>query len=295
MIMKELTSEQACLALGYFDSVHLGHRNLINVASEYARENGLACAVATFSNNAYKLFNFDGKQVYTYAERCELLDGLCDYILPMRFDVRLKNYGAEHFLDLITARHNIKAFVCGYDYLFGAGAKGDSAFLREYCERHGIHCIIVPKYEADGERVSTTVVKNLLASGNVEKANAFLGAPFMLRGRVVRGRGAGRMFDIPTANIKLSSGKMLPKRGVYGTTCVLDGKTYDCATNIGARPTFGLTKSVVETMINDFNDNIYDQEIKLYFHKRLRDIAKFDTPAELSRQVHKDIEWNKND
>ena len=82
MIMKELTSEQACLALGYFDSVHLGHRNLINVASEYARENGLACAVATFSNNAYKLFNFDGKQVYTYAERCELLDGLCDYILP---------------------------------------------------------------------------------------------------------------------------------------------------------------------------------------------------------------------
>lgn len=293
MTIKELTSEEVCLALGYFDSVHLGHRNLIGVAREYAQSHGIGCAVATFSNNAYKLFNFDGKQVYTYAERCELLDGLCDYLLPMRFDARLKNYGAEQFLDLLTSRHNIKAFVCGYDYLFGAGAKGDSALLKEYCDKRGIDCIVVPKYEVDGERVSTTVVKDLLANGNIEKTNAFLGAPFMLRGRVVRGRGAGHMFDIPTANVKFSSGKMLPKIGVYGTTCIVDGKAYDSATNIGARPTFGLTKAVVETMIKDFNDNIYDKEITLFFYKRLRDIVKFDTPAELSRQVHKDIEWNK--
>ncbi|MDE6401690.1 MAG: adenylyltransferase/cytidyltransferase family protein, partial [Clostridiales bacterium] len=231
--MKELTTEEVCLALGYFDSVHLGHRNLINVAREYAHKNGIGCAVATFSNNAYKLFNFDGKQVYTYAERCELLKDLCDYILPMRFDARLKNYNAEQFLNLLTTRHNIKALVCGYDYSFGAGAKGDSRVLKEYCDKRGIDCMIVPKYEADGERISTTIVKDLLVSGKIEDVNTLLGAPFMLRGRVVRGRGAGRMFDNPTANIKFSSGKMLPANGVYGTTCSIEGKVYDCETNIG--------------------------------------------------------------
>lgn len=291
--MKELTSEKVCLALGYFDSVHLGHRNLIAEAKKYADAHSVGCAVATFSNNAYKLFNATGTQVYTYAERCMLLDGLCDYILPMRFDTRFKNLTAEAFLNALTARYDIAAFVCGYDYLFGAGAKGDAQFLRAYCDERGIDCITVPKFELNGERVSTTAVKEMLAAGDIEKANLFLGAPFTVCGKVVRGRGAGRMFDIPTANIKTSSSKLLPKSGVYATTCEIDGKTYDCATNIGGRPTFGLSKQVVETMIKDFNDNIYDREIKLYFHGYLRPVTKFETPSALSKQVHKDIEWNK--
>ncbi|MCH5165740.1 MAG: riboflavin biosynthesis protein RibF [Clostridiales bacterium] len=291
--MKELTSEEVCLALGYFDSMHLGHRNLIAAAREYAKAHGVGCAVFTFANNAYKLFNADGKQVYTYSERAELLNGLCDYILPMRFDSRLKNYSAERFLDALLSHYNVKAFVCGYDYSFGAGAKGDAQFLQEYSSKHGIDCVVVDKFEMDGDRVSTTVVKELLLSGEIERANALLGAPFMVCGKVVKGRGAGRMFDIPTANIKIPLGKLVPKSGVYGTTCEVDGKVYNSATNVGARPTFGLTKTVVETMLDDFNDNIYGKEIKLYFNKFIRPVTKFDTPAELSKQVHADIEWNK--
>ena len=290
--MKEFTTEKACLALGYFDSMHLGHRELIRVAKAYAEENGLACAVATFSNNAYKVFNFDGKQVYTFAERCKLLDGLCDYILPMRFDTRLKNCPAEHFLDILTSKHDIKALVCGYDYSFGKGAQGDAEYLKDYCARRGIACIVVPKYEKDGMRISTTSVKDALSSGDIETANEYLGAPFMLCGKVVHGRGAGRMFNIPTANVKCGTGKMTPSAGVYGTVCVIDGVKYVSATNVGARPTFGLTKPVVETMIKDFNDNIYGKDITLYFKKFLRPITKFETPVELSKQVHKDIAWN---
>lgn len=291
--MKELTTERVCLALGYFDSVHLGHRKLIESAREYARERGIGCAVATFSNNAYKLFNADGKQVFTFSERCELLNDLCDYILPMRFDTRLKNCAPDRFLDILTSKHNVAAFVCGYDYLFGAGANGDADVLKNYCSAHNIDCIIVPKYEINGLRVSTTAVKDMLAAGDIEKVNEFLGAPFMLCGKVVRGRGAGRMFDIPTANIKVPSSKALPKSGAYGAVCEIDGKRYDCAVNIGARPTFGLTKTEVETMLYDFNANIYDKEVRLYFYKYLRPVMKFDTPAELSKQVHKDIAWNK--
>lgn len=289
--MKELTTEEVCLALGYFDSVHLGHRNLISVAKSYSESHGVGCAVATFSNNAYKLFNTFGAQVYTYTERCELLEGLCDYVLPMRFDTRFKNNTAEHFLDTLISKHNIKALVCGYDYLFGAGAKGDAQFLQSYCKEHGIDCIVVPKFELDGERVSTTAVKAMLERGEIEKANAFLGNPYTLSGRVVRGRGAGRMFDIPTANVKVPPSKLLPKLGVYGATCEVDGKIYDCAVNIGGRPTFGLTKPVVEAMLKDFNDNIYDKEVKLRLYKMLRPVTKFETPAQLSKQVHLDIDW----
>lgn len=293
--MKELGSEKVCIALGYFDSVHMGHRKLIETASDIARRLGVECAVATFCNNAYKLFNIQDKQVYTYTERCMLLDELCDLILPMRFDTRLKNHTAEEFLQQLFARYDIAAVVCGYDYSFGKGAKGDAEFLRAYCAEHGVLCEVVPKFESNGERVSTTEVKACLSAGDIERANVMLGSPFMLCGRVVRGRGAGRMFDIPTANVKFSSSKMLPKAGVYGTSCVIDGKTYYGATNVGARPTFGLTKTVVEMMIDGFNDNIYDKEIKIVFHKYLRGCVKFDTPAQLSAQVRKDIRWYQND
>lgn len=291
--MKELAREEVVLALGYFDSVHLGHRNLISAAREYAHAKGIGCAVATFSNNAYKLFNAYGKQVYTYAERCSLLNELCDYVLPMRFDTRLKDLNAVDFLDSITQKHNVKAFVCGYDYLFGAGARGDAALLKSYAEDNGLDCIVVDKFELDGARVSTSDVKEMISAGDIEGANKFLGEPFFITGKVVKGRGAGRMFDIPTANLKVSPNKLLPLDGVYGTICEVDGATFYGATNVGARPTFGLNKTVVETMLADFNDNIYDKEIKVSFRKRLRGTVKFETPELLSKQVRKDIGWYK--
>lgn len=293
--MKELASETVCLALGYFDSVHLGHRNLIDRARTLAEKQGCECAVATFSNNAYRQFNASEKQVYTFDERCDILDKLCDRILPMRFDVRLKNKPAREFLDALLAHYDIKAFVCGYDYLFGAGAKGDAELLSSYAREHGMECLVVPKFSLDGERVSTTAVKELLKKGMVEKANAFLGETFFATGRVIHGRGAGRMFDIPTANIKIRESKLLPAPGVYGTTCEIDGKTYYGATNIGARPTFDLYRSVTETMLADFDGNLYDKQIKIYFHKFLRPTVKFETPALLSKQVHKDLRWYIND
>ncbi|MCH5162978.1 MAG: riboflavin biosynthesis protein RibF [Clostridiales bacterium] len=291
--MKELDrNTPVCLALGYFDSVHLGHRKLIEYANGYSDAHGVKSAVATFSNNAYKVFNKDEKSVYTYSERCEILSELCELVLPMRFDARLKNMEATEFLDALFSHYDIKAAVCGYDYLFGAGAKGDAEFLTNYCAAHGVDCRVFGKFELDGERVSTSRVKELLALGDIERANALLGAPFMMRGKVVKGRGAGRMFDIPTANLKISVDKLLPKAGVYGTTVKIADATYSGATNIGGRPTFGLTKKVVETMIDGFDDNIYDKEITVYFHKYIRPVQKFETPAALSAQVHSDLKWS---
>ncbi len=291
--MKELTPEtEVCLALGYFDSMHLGHRRIIEEMRGFAAEHGLESCVATFSNNAYKLFNREEKAVYTYAERCALLDGLCDHVLPIKFDKRLKDTPAEQFLDGVFSEYRIKAVVCGYDHLFGAGAKGDAELLKAYCAAHGVPCKIIDKFELDGTRVSTTLVKELLAAGNIAEANKFLGTPFFATGKVVHGRGAGRMFDIPTANLKIPTDKLLPASGVYGVHCIVGDRTYNGAANIGARPTFGLTKTETEVMIDGFSDNIYDESITLEFIKYIRPVKRFDTPALLSKQVHEDIKWS---
>lgn len=293
--MKELGTEEVCLALGYFDSVHLGHRKLIERARVLADKHGVKTCVATFSNNAYKLFNAEDKQVYTYSERCELLDGLCDFVLPMRFDTRLKNSSAQDFLDGLFERYAIKCVVCGYDYLFGAGAKGDADFLSDYCAKKGIECEVMPQFDLGGERVSTSRIKELLKVGDIVRANKMLSIPYRVTGKVVHGRGAGRMFDIPTANIKTPLGKLLPAFGVYATSCIIDGEEFFGATNVGPRPTFALTKSVVETMLCDFDRNIYDKTVTLCFHSFIRANKKFSTPAALSAQVHKDMRWHEHD
>lgn len=291
--MEELIAEkEVCLALGYFDSVHVGHRHVISVAKHYASAHGIACAVATFSNNAYKVFNPDGKAVYTYAERCQLLDGLCDYVLPIRFDARLKKHSAETFLSTLFSRYNVKAVVCGYDYMFGSGGKGDAELLKRFCGERSIDCIVVDKFELDGIRASTTNIKDMLANRDIESVNRILTVPYMIIGTVVRGRGVGRSIDIPTANMNYSSDKFLPGDGVYGTVCTVDNKEYKSITNIGARPTFGIIKRAVETMLDGFSDNIYGKEIKLDFYKFIREIKRFETPAELSVQVHKDMNWS---
>lgn len=288
--MQELYDKRpVCVALGFFDSVHLGHRTVIAKAAECAKKYGIESAIFTFSNNAYKQFNSDGKLVYTYQERLTLLEGLCDFVIPFRFNSVFKELTADEFLQKGIEKYGIKCAVCGYDYLFGAGAQGDAAYLKAFADRCGIDCEIVDKYAFGDERISTTRIKELLMQGEIVRANEFLGSPFFMDATVVKGRGAGRMFNIPTANLGISRDKIKPKEGVYATRTVVDGKSYVSATNVGTRPTFGLHRSVVESMLADFSDNLYGKSVRLYFLKRLRDIEKFETPALLSKQVHDDL------
>lgn len=285
---------EVCLALGFFDSVHIGHQQVLKAATDYARARNIASAVATFSNNPYKQFNPDEKLIYTFAERETLFQGFVDYIAPMRFDAAFKRSSAVSFLERLIVKYNIKAIACGYDYTFGEAASGDTTLLKSWCAAHRIDCIVVDRYDFDGERVSSSLVKKLITSGKIEHANLLLSMPFFVTGRVVRGRGVGRMFDIPTANMKTHLDKLLPKVGVYATKTEVGGKKYYSVTNVGGRPTFDLTKLTVESMLDDFNDNIYDQPIKVEFIKYLRDNIRFDSPALLSAQVHKDLKWYKD-
>ncbi len=283
-----------CLALGFFDSVHLGHRELIRRMKSYSVSHGALSCVFTFDNDLGAFFDKNSKQVYTFSERKEIFEKLgADIVFHRRFDRAFMQTSAEDFLSELFSSLNIKKVFCGYDYSFGSGGKGDTRLLEKFCEKRSAELEILPKIEYDGERVSTTLIKKLLAGGEISQANRLLEDPFWVCGNVVHGRSVGHLYGFPTANIDYPSEKILPKHGVYGTIIHIGKNRFKGVTNIGPKPTFDVESVSVETLIDGTVNDLYGKEIKIEFIKYLRGIEKFDTPDALSAQIHKDLNWRR--
>ena len=274
------------LAMGFFDSVHIGHRQLIARNRDYALCHGLTPAVHTFSNDIGEYFG--SKQLYTFKEREILLKNAgASLIISDIFSEEMKNKDGKLFLDELCSKYDIGAFFCGYDYTFGKDALYNASYLADYATHNNIYCEILPPYTVDDKKVSTSHIKQLLSCGEVERANSLLGSPYSMCGKVVHGRGVGTGFGYPTANIEHNG--FLPKDGVYKTIVSIGDAEYLALTNIGAKPTFNITSMSVETMLIDFDGNLYDKEITLKFIKYIRPIRKFRDGNELMGQIQKDI------
>lgn len=284
--------EKTVLGMGFFDSVHIGHRALIERVKDIARRLNAKSAVITFSNNPYKQFNSDAKLIYTYRERCSLLEALdVDYVIPFRFDRFFKRKTKDEFLSELFDRFNIAGIVCGYDYMFGSGGNGDAEYLKKICSEKNISVDVIDPVLHNGERVSSTLIKETLLAGNIKKANELLTVPYFMSGEIVHGRGVGRLYGFPTANLKFSGNKMLIKSGVYATKAIYDGTERKSVTNVGTKPTFGEPFLSVETLIKDEKADLYGKQIKLEFVDFLRDIKKFSSPQELADRILKDLEY----
>lgn len=273
------------LCLGYFDSVHVGHRRLIAQCRRYADSHGLVSAVYTFTRDETGFFD----SLYDFDSRRKLLEKAgTSMVIGDIFDQKLMNTSGEKFLDDLTRRLDVGALFCGHDYSFGRNAECGSDILAEYARRKGIYCYVMPPVSVGGQRVSTTRIKELLLRGEVEAANALLGQPYFMTGRVVHGRGVGRTFGFPTANLAFNG--FLPKAGVYKCLAEADGKTYVAVTNVGAKPTFGVDEATVESMLVGFDGDLYDKQITLSFRKYMRPIYKFASGERLNEQILRDIE-----
>lgn len=282
-----------CMALGFFDSVHFAHREILRGVKEYSKACGVEPAVFTFSDNPH-LTADDPHLVYTYDERIELFSECgIDIIVSALPDKALLNSSAEWFLSTLFDNINVKRVFCGYDYRFGKSRKGDVDLLKRYAEMRSIGVTIIDKIENNHERISTTLIKSLISRGEIPRANELLGRNFTATGQVVHGRGEGHLYNFPTANTVFPSCKLLPMCGVYATVAHIDGKSYDAASNVGEKPTFKDSVVSVETMISDFDGDLYGKTIRLEFIRYLRDIKRFDSPEQLSRQIHEDINWRK--
>ena len=274
------------LALGYFDSLHIGHRKLISSAKKYALERGYTLGVATFDDGFLQAIGRDEKEVYLLKERKELFQEIgVDEIIVFPSDEKFLSLSKSDFCAYLY-NLNPKAIFVGADYRFGKGAEGDVKFLSEYgdapvfCE--DILCL-------GGEKVSTSVIRKLLIGGKTEQAGTFLENPFFISGTVAEGRKEGRKLNFPTVNITLDDRKIAPKYGVYATKTKVGGNEYLSVTNVGAHPTFDDEIINVESHLIDFSGDLYGKEVKISFYRYLRPIYKFDSVDELKRQITKDI------
>ncbi|MBR5974200.1 MAG: bifunctional riboflavin kinase/FAD synthetase [Clostridiales bacterium] len=286
----EETTASRAVALGFFDGVHLGHQRIFRTMQEVAQQEGLRTAVQTFqSPPASKEQN---NLITTYAERCRLISHMkIDDLFALPFDDRVKNMTPEAFMEVcIRDWMRTKAVVVGCDYRFGLGRAGDVKLLRKWGNKNGIRVITVDPVEHEGRRISSSWVRELIASGDVEKAEQLLGHPAVFSGVVEVGQQLGRKLGFPTANIRVSEQKMIPKFGVYASAYVYQDRIYPSITNIGMRPTVNKEggSPLTETMLFDQHIPLYGTFGTVLLLKFIRPEQEFGSLEELKTQMQSD-------
>lgn len=284
---EKLNIPECVLALGFFDGVHIAHRQLISRAAEEAKKRGLALGVFTFAS--------DGKiksgtsRLYNDGEKAEFFKSLgADFTVYADFGA-IAGCSPENFVDQILIKDlNCRVCVAGFNFRFGKGAAGDSDMLCDLMSRGGGEAIICDEITADGRALSATLIRELITLGKIEEANRLLGAPYYIIGRVSHGRSDGRKLGFPTANLVLGEGRTIPRFGVYRSAVVIAGKIYDAVSNVGNCPTFGGQETRLEAHIIDFDGDLYDKEIRVYLLGFIREERRFNSLDELIMQINID-------
>jgi riboflavin kinase / FMN adenylyltransferase len=266
------------IAVGTFDGVHVGHREVI----------GDADTVLTFEPHPVAVIapSHMPKLLTPLAVKAEIIASLgVAELLVIRFDAAFAARTAKQFIDeVLVERLTARSVSIGENFRFGAGAGGDAALLT--ADRR-FEARVVPLREVDGEIVSSSQIRSLIAAGEVARAAVLLGDPFQLRAVVVSGDERGRDLGFPTANLIPPVGLVCPGHGVYA--CLANG--LPAAVNIGVRPTFGTGRAeLIEAFLIDFDGDLYGQELRLHFLQRLRGEQRFATVEALVAEMHRDVE-----
>ncbi|PSF05859.1 bifunctional riboflavin kinase/FMN adenylyltransferase [Marinobacter fuscus] len=283
-----------CVAtIGNFDGVHRGHTTIISQVKEKSRALGLPSVVIIFEPQPQEFFRGDQAppRLMPFRQKFEALlaEGV-DMVLCIRFDQTFRSYSAMGFIDdVLIGGLGVRHLVVGDDFRFGCDRAGDFRLLNQVGQERGFSVENTRTVTVDGERVSSTRVRNALTVNGLEEAERLLGHPYRIHGRVVYGRQLGRQLGAPTANILLH--KMAALRGVYVVRARLDsGQWQDGIANIGLRPTVDGKRPSLEVHLFDFAGTLYGQHLDVVFRHGLRDEVKFDSVDELRQQIVRDFE-----
>lgn len=280
------------VCLGYFGTMHSGHVKLLEVAKNRARELNAKVALFTFSNNHLKVLGRDSTVVYTYPERLEMYESLgVDVVISAEFNSEFCAMTGNQFIDKLV-QYDLKGVVCGFDYSCGSDRLNSTALTKRLASVCSVD--IVDAVCWNGEKNSTTLVRNFLANSDITTVNMLLSEPYFVMGTVVHGRHVGSAMGFPTANLQVSIEKLLPI-GVYGGQTTIDGKTYKAIVNIGQKPTFGLDYVNIEAHILNFDGDLYGKTLKVALTRFLRPIHRYDDVNELVEQLKQDRETVLND
>lgn len=279
------------LAIGFFDGVHRGHREILRMLLR-SRRPGYHAGVLTFENHPASFLRPQQAPalITTLEERVDLLaqSGINElYLLP--FDERLAHLDARAFLEtMLVERLQIRNLVFGESFRFGAGREGDAALAREVLAGHGVTVTATPHLLEGSERVSSTRVRSAIEAGDLLAADTLLGEPYTLRGPVMLGEGRGHDLGFPTANVLPPPTKVLPKDGIYAVIARHAGRDYRGLVSIGNKPTFGGSSKTVEAWLLDFHETIYGEELSLREFRFIREQRRFSDPESLIAQMKED-------
>ena len=286
------------ITVGKFEALHLGHDLLIKSTADYARLHGLTSAVLSFAPHpAQVLYDCGYKPLYSKEEQAFLLKPYhIDRWIPYPFDKDFAQLPPLAFCSILKEQLNCKALLVGEGFRFGRNREGTSKTLCPLLE-----VVTIPYHHLEGEKISTSQIRELLAKGLIQEANKRLGRPFLIMGTVQKGRQLGRTMGFPTANIHPACDKFLPPDGVYATKITLGGLKKAAGsplpgiTNIGTNPTIkGAQSHKVETHIFDFDSDIYGEEVAVELYAFIRPEKTFSGLDELKRQIAADVKKAQN-
>jgi riboflavin kinase/FMN adenylyltransferase len=287
-------NRKVCLAIGFFDGVHLGHQQIIRQTIADARQHDAAALVLTFDRhpNAIVAPGRVPPLIYSLPQKLRAIESLgVDHLLLVCFDKKFSEQSGEVFVrGLARDLGSIQSISVGADFVFGHKRSGDVALLKKLGGEIGFSVHGLAAVSLDGRTVSSTRIREAIRAGKLDGASQMLGRPYAIAGRVIEGDKLGRRLGFPTANLDVA-GLVLPSNGVYSGFTKLKGQLYRVALNIGFRPTMVPTKPDfrVEAHLLDFSGRLYGKELEIEIGEKLRDERKFVSPAELRAQITRDV------
>ncbi|GLQ72417.1 riboflavin biosynthesis protein [Vibrio penaeicida] len=282
------------MTIGNFDGVHLGHQQVLKQVSQQAQKMGLPTMVMTFEPQPMEFFarNKAPARLTRLRDKIVQLEKLdIQRLLCVNFNANFSSMSAEGFIrDLLVAQLDVKFLVVGDDFCFGKGRKGNFEMLKSAGEELGFEVVSTQSFKMDQLRVSSTAIREALATDDFSHAEKMLGRPYSINGRVSHGRKLGRTIGFPTANIPLKR-CVSPVSGVYVVEVIgIDGSVYGGVANIGQRPTVDGIRQQLEVHLFDFNSNLYGKQLEVSLLHKLRDEIKFDSLDALTAQIELDAE-----
>ncbi|MDR6299930.1 bifunctional riboflavin kinase/FAD synthetase [Mesonia maritima] len=294
-----LQKKGAVITIGTFDGVHVGHRKIIKRLVDSGKKNHLKATVLTFFPHPRMVLQQESKikLINTIEERKKILKKAgVEEIVVYPFTKEFSRLTAQEYVQSILVKKlQAKRVIIGYDHRFGRNRTADIQDLRKLGKQFHFEVEEISKEDIEEVAVSSTKIRKALENGELEKANTYLSEPFMLTGKIVKGKGLGKQLGYPTANLQIEEEyKLIPKGGVYVVSSVIDKKKYYGMMNIGTNPTVGGKEQTIETYFFDLDKNLYGKEISINLITRIRDEQNFNDVDELISAMKEDEEYSFN-
>ena len=280
------------LTIGVFDGVHAGHRYLLEKLQQRAAEKKLLSGVVTFNPHPQSVLHPDNQLPWlsNLEDRVRAFQELgVNIVAVLTFTPKVAQLSARDFMSLLKKHLKMRGIMVGPDFVLGRGQEGNVNLLRTLGREMNFSVEVIPPYTLNNEVVSSTLIRQALAQGDMRRVQTLMGRYFYLRGEVITSDKRGRGLGFPTANLDIKPQQASPSDGVYATITQVNGKRFPSATNIGIRPTFGEGGKTVETHLIQYKGDLYGKEIMVEFVQKLRDEQRFPSSEELKIQIEKDV------